>query len=146
MVKRCKSATSRDPEETMSTTIHQEVVLAAGPERVYAALMDSKEHGEFTRDAADISSEAGGAFSAHGGKIVGRNIELVPNQRIVQAWRPASWGEGVFSIVRIELKREGSGTRLVLDHSGIPDGMRDHLDGGWQKMYWEPLRKHLGAG
>jgi activator of HSP90 ATPase len=33
-----------------------------------------------------ISREVGGAFSLFGGIIVGRHIELVPNERIVQAW------------------------------------------------------------
>ena len=47
---------------------------------------------------------AGGAFTTFGKLIEGRNIELVPNQRIVQAWRPASWEPGLYSIVRFELK------------------------------------------
>lgn len=128
----------------MSTPIHQEVVFKASPDRIYDALMDGRQHGAFTGSPAEISPEVGGPFSCHGGQIVGRNIELVRNQRIVQAWRVASWADGVYSIVRFELQRGGSETtRLVLDHSGFPEGERPHLESGWHARYWDPLRKYL---
>ena len=129
----------------MSKTVHQEIVFAAAPERIYDAYMDSRKHSQFTANGdANISREAGGEFSAHGGAILGRNVELVPNRRIVQAWRVADWDEGVYSMVRIELKPEGSGTRLVLDHAALPEGAEDHIDGGWHERYWDPLKKYLG--
>jgi activator of HSP90 ATPase len=70
-------------------------------------------------------------------------LELVPGQRIVQAWRAANWEEGVYTVVRIELNGDGKTTKLTLDQTGIPEGQGEHLEGGWHKMYWEPLRKYL---
>ena len=70
-------------------------------------------------------------------------MEVVPNARIVQAWRPADWPEGVYSIARFELRAEGGRTQLILDQDGIPAGEVEHLAGGWKAMYWEPLRKYL---
>ncbi len=128
----------------MSEPIHQEVVFKASPKRIYDALMDAKQHSEFTGGPAEISREVGGSFSCFGGGIVGRNIELVPNQRIVQAWRVSEWDDGVYSIVKFELKGQDSETQLVLDHSGFPEDQREHLAEGWQIRYWEPLRKYLG--
>jgi activator of HSP90 ATPase len=61
----------------------------------------------------------------------------------VQAWRPASWGPGVYSIVKFELKPQGSGTIVVLDHTGFPEGKYDDLYDGWPERYWEPLKKFL---
>ncbi len=127
----------------MSNTIHQEVDFKASAKRIYEALLNDKEHGEFTGAPAKISGDVGGAFSCHGGMVVGRNVELIPNKRIVQAWRIGDWDEGVYSIVRIELKEQGSQTRLILDHTGLPEGKGEHLEGGWHKMYWEPLRSYL---
>lgn len=128
----------------MSTPIHHEVSFRASPARIFEILMDSGEHAAFTANgAAEISREAGGAFSAHGGQIVGRNIEVVPDRRIVQAWRVSNWPDGIYSLVRFELTAEGDGTRLVLDHWGFPDDTRDHLDSGWTARYWEPLRSYL---
>ena len=92
---------------------------------------------------ADIDPSPGGAFSCFGGRITGRNIELVPNRRIVQAWRAGTWPEGVYSIVRFELETHGADTKLTFDQSGFPDGNREHLESGWPKMYWEPLRVYL---
>jgi activator of HSP90 ATPase len=128
----------------VSNPIHQEVVLEATPERIYETLIDGKEHSAFTGGApAEISREVGGSWSAFGGGISGRNVELVPSKRIVQAWRAKDWAEGVYSIVRFELKPEGNGTRVVLDQAGFPEGSVDSLTQGWEKMYWEPLKKYL---
>jgi uncharacterized protein YndB with AHSA1/START domain len=128
----------------MSQPIRQEVTISASPERVYAALTDPKEFSQLAGGApTEISAESGGSFSCFGGMIEGRNIELVPNQRIVQAWRVRNWAPGQYSIARFELEGEGSGTRLVFEHSGFPDAEREHLESGWHANYWEPLKKHL---
>lgn len=129
----------------MSSVIHQEVSLSASPDRVFRAFMDSGEHSAFTGGPATLSAEAGGAFSAHGGAVQGRNVELVPGRRIVQAWRIADWAEGVYSILRLELQPEGDGTRLVMDHEGVPAEKREAITAGWQMRYWEPLARHLSA-
>jgi len=78
-----------------------------------------------------------------GGLIVGRTIELVPGQRIVQAWRPTHWDPGVYSIVHFEFKPRAAETTLSFDHTGFPAGEYDALDWGWSHHYWEPLKKFL---
>jgi activator of HSP90 ATPase len=125
------------------TYLHQEVDFKASPQRLYEALLDSKQFSAFSSEFAEINREEGGAFSMFGGKIVGRNLELLPNQRIVQAWRPASWDPGVYSVVKFELEKKGSQTKVVLDHTGFPEGNFGHLDTGWKMRYWEPLEKFL---
>ena len=124
-------------------TIHQEVDFTASPQRVYDALLDAKQFTALSGRPAEINREAGGAFSLFGGHIIGRNVELVPNQRIVQAWRVVTWPEGVYSIARFDLKAQGSGTRLVFDHIGFPEGLHDHLADGWQSNYWALLKKYF---
>jgi activator of HSP90 ATPase len=125
------------------TTIHQEEDFKATPARIYEILLDSKHFAAFTADTADVQPQAGAAFQLFGGRIVGRNVELIPNQRIVQAWRPASWPAGVYSIVKFELVAHGSGTRILFDHTGFPEGDWESLNDGWKRMYWEPLRTYL---
>jgi activator of HSP90 ATPase len=125
------------------TALHQEIDLKASPQRIYEALLSSKDFASFTGAPAEIDPKAGGAFSLFGGMIVGRNIELVPGQRIVQAWRPADWPAGLYSLVRFEFKTQGSETIVVLDHSSFPEGGYDHLSAGWHEHYWEPLKKFL---
>jgi hypothetical protein len=53
------------------------------------------------------------------------------------------WPDGVDSTVKFQLKEQGSGTRIILDHSDFPEENREHLDAGWPRMYWEPLKKYL---
>jgi activator of HSP90 ATPase len=132
------------PANQARTSLHQEIELKAGPQRIYEILLDSKQFAAFTGMPANIDSAAGGAFSMFGGMIVGRNVELITNQRIVQAWRPTHWDPGVYSVVKFELKLQRSGTMLILDHSGFPEGDYDSLFKGWGVRYWDPLKKYLG--
>jgi activator of HSP90 ATPase len=125
------------------TSLHQEIELMASPERIYGALLDSKQFAAFTGMTATIDPAEGGAFNMFGGLVVGRNVELIAAQRIVQAWRPTHWDAGVYSIVRFELKAQGAATVLELDHTGFPEGEFDHLDSGWHARYWDPLEKFL---
>ena len=145
-------------EEEISRTaesIHQEPVFKASRKRVYEALTDTKQFDKVMQlsevmksmppggKPTEISREVGGAFALFGGYVTGRHIELLPNQRIVQAWRAGSWDPGVYSIAKFELVEQGSGTRIVFDHTGFPKGAGEHLAAGWKAHYWEPLEKLL---
>ena len=147
-------------EEEISHTaeaIHQEPVFKASRKRVYEALTDAKQFDKVIQMSAavktgmakapnppEISREVGGAFALFGGYVTGRHIELVPNERIVQAWRAGSWDAGIYSIAKFELVEAGSGTKIVFDHTGFPKGDAEHLAEGWRINYWEPLGKLLG--
>ncbi len=126
------------------TSIHQEVDFKASPHRIYDILLDSKQFTAFSGEPAEISREAGGLFSLFGGKITGRNIELVPDQRIVQAWRPASWEAGEYTLAKFVFKSEADKTKVILDHWGFHEGDFGHFDSGWRSHYWGPLAKYLG--
>jgi len=126
-----------------SITIHQEIEFNASLQQLYEALLDSKQFTEFSGRPAEINREVGGAFSLFKGHIIGRNLELVPNQRIVQAWRVVTWPEGDYSIARFDLKPQGSGTRVIFEHIGFPEGLHDHLAQGWEENYWSLLKKYF---
>jgi activator of HSP90 ATPase len=138
-----KEAPAR-PENAHKTALHQEIDFSASPQRIYEVLLDSKQFAAMTGLSADIDPNPGGAFKAFGGLIMGRNVELILHQRIVQAWRPGSWDPGVYSIVRFELRPRGSETTVVLDHTGFPEGDFDGLNAGWNPRYWAPLKKFVG--
>lgn len=140
-------------------SIHQEPVFKASRKRVYEALLDTKQFDKVVElsgvmksgmlpagatKPTEISRELGGAFALFGGYITGRHIELLPNERIVQAWRAGGWHPGIYSIAKFELVEQGSGTRINFDHTGFPMGDGEHLAAGWKAHYWEPLEKLLG--
>ena len=131
------------PEHAALTSIHYEIDFKASPHRLYEAILDQKQFAAFSGMPATIDRTPGGAFSMFGGMILGRNVELVPDQRIVQAWRSPSFDPGIYSIVHFEFKPRGAETTLIFDHTGFPAGHYDSLDSGWQHHYWEPLKKFL---
>jgi len=156
MGSRGAQARAADDASNTCEVIHQEVVFTANRKRVYEALTNAKQFSKVVMlsaavqsgmvpagKPAEVSLEAGGAFSAFGGYITGRQIELIPNERIVQAWRAGSWEPGQYSIARFELVEQGSGTKLVFDHTSFPQGQAQHLAEGWRTNYWEPLEKYF---
>ena len=138
-------------------SIHQEPAFLARPQRIYQVLTDAREFGNMMKFSADmqaamaaggkpteISDKVGGPFTLFGGHIVGRQVELIPGERIVQAWRVVDWKPGIYSIVKFELPAQGSGgTKIIFDHAGFPEGKAQHLAEGWKGHYWEPLRRYL---
>jgi activator of HSP90 ATPase len=137
-------------------SIHMENVFAASRKRVYDALTDAKQFNEIVKlsaatksgmikdlSPAEISREIGGAFKLFGGFIIGRQLELLPNERIVQAWRVSYWDAGAYSITKFALFDEGAGTKIIFDHTGFPKGDGENLVSGWKGNYWEPLAKFL---
>ena len=129
----------------MSQPIHQEITFDATPDQVYAAYMNPAQRAQYTEGEVEISADEGGAFSCHGGQIVGRNLELIPGQRIVQAWRVHAWPPGLYTTVHFELAEGEGGTRLVMDHYGVPDDFEKHIADGWHARYWGPMREFFGA-
>jgi len=151
------SAVEPDEISHSAETIHQEPTFTASPARVYKALMDSQQFDKVIqisgvmqsdfmakmKKPTEISSDVGGAFALFGGYIVGRHLELGPNELIVQAWRVGSWHRRLYSIVRFELPKLDGGTKIVFDHTAFPKGDAEHLAQGWWAHYWDPMRKLL---
>lgn len=127
----------------MPKSIRQSVTLPATPARVYSLLMESRRHAAFTGAAARISAKVGGSFSAYDGYITGRNIELVPDKRIVQSWHACDWPDGHMSIAKFSLAKVKAGTRLTFLHSGVPDNQYASIKQGWKDFYWEPMKRAL---
>ena len=150
------NAASDDGVARNAEAIHQEVIFKATAGQIYRALTDASEFQkvellgtgmgglDLKPHPAVISTKPGGAFSLFGNHIVGRQIELVPIRRIVQAWRVEGWAAGAWSLVKFELSEQGSTTKLVFDHVGFPAGTAEHLAAGWYGHYWDPLRQFLG--
>jgi uncharacterized protein YndB with AHSA1/START domain len=124
-------------------SIHHEVTYPVPPERVYELLTNGAKFGEATGQPGKGGGAPGAYFSLFDGWVQGRQIELVPSERIVQAWRFTDWDPGVYSIVRFTLFREGDGTRLVLDQDAVPEAFIEHVRTNWPGFYLEPMEKYF---
>lgn len=128
----------------MSTQIRQVETFDADPADIHDLLTNSERFAAMTGGApATIDATPGGEISLFGGAIVGRTIENVAGRRIVQAWRPGSWEEGLYSIVRFELEEGPRGVEVTLTHNGFPEEEIDHLSQGWVDNYWDPMKNAL---
>jgi activator of HSP90 ATPase len=127
----------------MGKTIRQTATFNASTHDVYEALMDAKKHSEFTGGVAKISRKVGGKFSIYDGEIDGENLELVPDQKIVQSWRYSDWPEGHYSTATFSLETIEGGTRLTFTQKGVPDDQYEDIKQGWRDYYWKPMKEML---
>jgi activator of HSP90 ATPase len=127
----------------MSKAIKQTATFKAAPHAIYEALMDERKHAAFTGGDAKISRKVGGKFTIYGGDIEGKNLELVPDQKIVQTWRYSDWPEGHYSIATFALEPTEKGTRLIFTQTDVPDEKYEDIKQGWKDYYWAPMKVML---
>jgi activator of HSP90 ATPase len=125
--------------------IQQQAMISADPAQVYAVLADADALSVLSGKRGVVGAAAGDEFAAFDGNVTGRQIELVPGERIVQAWRFPLWAPGVYSIVRFTLTPADGGTRLDSEQHGVPDDWHVHVDTNWPTFYLTPLTEHFAA-
>ena len=129
----------------MSKTIVQKVVFKnTTAKALYDLYMDAKKHSEVTGSEAKISAKEGSAFSAHGGYIKGKNLQLIKDKLIVQSWKAEDWDkEDMDSTFIINLETKGKDVVLHAIHANVPDNQSESLSDGWNEYYWKPWKKFL---
>jgi len=132
--------------------IHQEVTLAAPPSTIYELLTNSEKFSLATGMPATIGAGEGAEFSLFAAHVEGRQIELIKNERVVQAWRFPGWPQGIYTLVRLTLVPVEEGTKLLLDQDAIPDGVSplydtwlEHIATNWATFYFKPFINYLQA-
>ena len=115
--------------------------ISASPERVWQALVDPFEIGQWSEAPARISAERGAHFSLWDGEIVGKNTEVEPGRRLAQEWREKSWQRP--STVTFELRPERGGTKLSFTQDSVPLDRLEQIDLGWDEYYLGAIKKYL---
>jgi uncharacterized protein YndB with AHSA1/START domain len=128
----------------MCKTIKQRVKFKAAPDMIYELLADSRKHATVTGRKAAISTKIGGPFSIGDDDVTGINVDLVPAQRIVQAWRHRRFPEGIFSMAAVTLTpTPDGGTALVLTHRGVPKDLIPETEDAWRDEVWSKIKAYL---
>ena len=97
-----------------------------------------------TGGEAKIAGRVGGSYTAWDGYISGKTLELTRGARIVQSWRTSKFATGDRdSTITVELAPTKSGTRLTLEHRGVPDGQTSYEKGGWRDHYFVPMKAYF---
>jgi uncharacterized protein YndB with AHSA1/START domain len=133
-------------ELQMPYTFTLSSIIPASPREIYDAWLNSRAHSAMTGGKAIMSDEIGAEVSAWDGYIGGRNLELVPGERIVQSWRTTRFSDRhEDSIITVMLENVAGGTSLTLVHSNVPDDQRSYEEGGWQSKYFEPMQVYFAG-
>jgi len=123
--------------------IEHKILFRATPQAIYNALMNQKQHAQFTGERAPIRAKAGVPFSGGGRHITGITLDLKPGKRIVHAWRSQNRPDGHCSIAAFALAAESGGTRLRLTQIGVPSNDYEWKNNGWRMPYRQPLKEFL---
>jgi len=127
-------------ENQKRTPLHQEAELKASPQRLYQVLPDSKQFAA-CRACRQRSIPKRREDKSSGAMSNG----CLTSELSRRGARPIGT-PGVYSIVRFDLKPQGPGALLVLDHAGFPEGDFDHLTEGWRNHYTGAFKPHCPQG
>lgn len=129
----------------MTPAILQRVKFPASPKILFEMYMDSKKHAAATGAPAKLSRKIGGPWQAHGGAIGGKNLLIVPGQKIIQVWRAAHWKKAESSILILTFEKAPGGSLVELVHVGVPHHDQKGVRNGWPNYYWKPWKKYLAS-
>lgn len=120
-------------------TIRQSYEIQASASQVFKALTTPSIIEKWSGAPAEMQALPGAAFSLWGGQIIGKNLEVVPDKKLVQEWRESSWP--VPSKVTFTITPTANGSRIDLLHEDVPAASAKDIDSGWREYYLGPLQE-----
>jgi uncharacterized protein YndB with AHSA1/START domain len=116
----------------------------AAPQEVWSALTEPERMARWLAEA-ELDLRVGGAYALRFSDeedqtAVGEILAVEPERLLELTWEYP--GEPN-TVVRFELRPDGDGTILVLDHRGLPAEAAPGYGGGWH-AHLDSLEAHLG--
>jgi activator of HSP90 ATPase len=132
----------------MPHTICLAAELPAEPAKIYDMYLDRRLHTAFTGAPAIVAPREGAKFSAFGGTLTGKILQLVPKRLIVQSWRSPAWKDSdIDSTLVLSLRPiRGKQTLIELTHLNVSEQDFAGVSQGWELYYWAPWREYLKKG
>jgi uncharacterized protein YndB with AHSA1/START domain len=117
----------------------------APPEELWSALTEPERLTRWLANVAELELRVGGRFllvwHEDGQQTDGTVLDLEPGRVLELGW---TYPEEPDSAVRFELRPDGDGTVLVLDHRGLPPRSIAGYGAGWHS-HLDSLDAHLGG-
>lgn len=146
-------AASRAPKPPASEQLTVRRTFVSPPDRVFRAWTSPEElkrwHSPGEVTLVEVDLRVGGRYRVHMRAPDGKEHRLVGVYRTIDAPRTVSYtwqweGDPNESVVTVEFLPRGTGTELVLTHSGFPDAdTRGHHEHGWNALVTK-LAAHVG--
>lgn len=132
----------------MTRAIQQSVTFRASPSELFAIYTNSRKHSAATGVPAKVSGKAGAKFTAFNRALRGRNLIVVRDRMIVQAWRASHWknsDQDSILVLTFNPSADGrrGGGRIDLVHVNVPEHDHKGVTRGWPMYYWRPWRDFL---
>jgi len=121
--------------------IKQNYQIKAPAKKVWAALTEPNEIAAWGGGPAKMSAAEDAKFSLWGGDIWGKNINVVPEKKLVQEWFGGEWPKP--SILTILLKEKKGVTEIKITHAGMPSDEIEDITEGWKDYYLGPMKEYL---
>jgi activator of HSP90 ATPase len=115
----------------------------AEPQVIFELFMDQEKQSKYTETKCTVGREAGEEFSCYDGWVLGKNVVIVQDEKIIQEWRSNDWVEGHYSNLTIELIPKNNGTELLLSQTEIPADKIEDITKGWKSHYFDKMKKYL---
>jgi activator of HSP90 ATPase len=128
----------------VTKAIQQAVRFRVPPAQLFDIYLDSRKHSDATGAPAQMSRKVDGKFTAWGGALRGRNLDIIPGRMIVQAWRARHWASSdPDSVLVLRFSKVPGGAQIDLAHVNVPRYDHKGVSEGWPKYYWKPWKKYL---
>ncbi|MBI2411175.1 MAG: SRPBCC domain-containing protein [Candidatus Kerfeldbacteria bacterium] len=121
--------------------IHQTYEIHAPIGKVWRALVDAKYIDNWGGGPAVMDEAVGTEFSLWNGDIYGKNIEVIPEKKLVQEWYGGDWPQP--SIATFTLSESDGVTTVELLHVGMPGDEVTNFEEGWKDYYLGPLKEYV---
>ncbi|MBL7111860.1 MAG: SRPBCC domain-containing protein [Bacteroidales bacterium] len=116
-------------------------LIKSSPEDVFNAMTNPLTLELWTGYPATFQPESATEFTLWDGDIMGMNLEILPDKKLVQEWYFEDNKEP--SIVTIELTKLNEKTQIELHHTNIPNDAFSNIAEGWNKYYFGTMKKYL---
>jgi activator of HSP90 ATPase len=121
--------------------IKQEYKIKAPVASVWLALVTPSEIGKWGAGPAVMDDKVGTQLSLWGGDVWGKNVEVVPNQKLVQEWYGGDWPQP--SYVMFTLEEKNGVTTVKLHQENVPEKEYEAIKDGWKRYYLGEIKKYL---
>jgi len=108
---------------------------------VWKALVNAKTIDEWGGGPAAMNDKVGTEFSLWGGDVYGKNLEVIPEKKLVQDWYGGKWDKP--SKATFELSTRCGKTTLNFSQTDVPEDEVTDIDAGWDDYYFGPMQDLL---
>ena len=129
----------------MNKAIEQKILFqGATAAELFDIFVNPKKHSAIHGGAATkISNKEGHNFSLLNGNLNGKNLLIVPNRMIVQAWRGNVWEkDDLDSVLTLVFSDNRTGGQIEMVHAFTPIQFTEL----WNEIYWLPMKEFIKQG